>query len=115
MWSRTKDARTTVPLPFSDSITKVPPAISAAILKSGMPSPTLRVVRVVVNGSVTLFRNSASIPQPSSAISIVSVPPSAHTVTRTSDAPALTEFSAMSSMFSASSLIPSRLRGAACL
>ena len=35
-------------------------------IKSGIPIPTFRVVRVVENGSFTVFKNSSLMPQPSS-------------------------------------------------
>ncbi len=41
---------------------KLPLQASAASLSSGMPSPTLRVVRVVTKGLVTLAAISASMP-----------------------------------------------------
>ena len=47
IWEGLNTAVTVVPFPGSDSMEKLPPVISAAILKSGTPSPTLRVVRVV--------------------------------------------------------------------
>ena len=40
----------------------LPPVCSAAIRRKGMPSPTLRVVRVVQNGSVTRRIISSLIP-----------------------------------------------------
>ena len=42
-----KRAQRDVPFPFSEEISKLPPVISASILNSGTPSPTLRVVLVV--------------------------------------------------------------------
>ena len=62
MWEGLNTAVTVVPFPGSDSMEKLPPVCSAAILKSGTPSPTFRVVRVVKNGSVTRAACSAVIP-----------------------------------------------------
>ena len=69
--SMTKLALTTVPAPGSESIEKLPPVVSAASLKRGIPIPTFLVVRVVVNGSVTRSRKALSIPLPLSEIVIV--------------------------------------------
>ena len=47
MFEVSNTAVTVVPTPFWDRSEKLPPVISAAILKNGIPRPTRRVVRVV--------------------------------------------------------------------
>ena len=66
MEDSTKPARIFVPTPTVDSMEKVPPVSSAFSLNIGIPSPTLRVVRVVVKGEVTVLRKSGAMPLPSS-------------------------------------------------
>ena len=71
---------------------------SAASLKSGIPKPTLRVVRVVQNGSVTFSIISALMPKPLSVISNISSFSVSTTEMIISVASAFTEFFAMSSI-----------------
>src|SRR5699024_9355678 len=101
MWDRPNTAVTVVPFPGSDSMRKLPPVLSAAYLKKGIPNPTFRVVRVVKNGSVTRETCSGVIPQPLSAITMVSVSSAWLAATRISTrvAPARVEFSDTSSTF----------------
>ena len=84
-----------------------PPVISAAIFKNGRPSPTLRVLRVVQNGSVTRAAISGGIPLPLSVMVSVMrfAAVSMESVMATSVAPAATEFSATSRTFIESSCI----------
>ena len=70
-----------------------PAGHSALCLSMGMPSPTLRVVRVVVKGSVTRAKNSGAMPHPSSRTENVSTRFSSTVkATVTSVAPALILF-----------------------
>ena len=68
-----KDASICVPAPGFDLISSLPLQASAASFSKGMPSPTLRVVRLVKNGSVTFRTVSSSMPRPSSSILAVNV------------------------------------------
>ena len=54
-----------------------PPDCMAFCIRSGMPSPTLRVVRVVTKGLRTRSTNSGDMPQPSSRTVIVRRPSAA--------------------------------------
>lgn len=107
IWDSPKTAVTVVPLPGSDSIWKLPPVLSAAYLKNGIPSPTFRVVLVVKKGSVTWAACSGVIPHPLSAMTMVSLSALVSAVTRmvTSEAPARVEFSDTSNTFREISVI----------
>ena len=89
-----------------------PSHASAAALSKGIPKPTLRVVRLVTNGSVTRASNCSSIPRPLSCILAFS-----RSLCRSSSivismvlAPAATLFSAISSKCRDISLNPTHLR-----
>ena len=73
MCEAVKVACVLVPLPTVDSSVSFPPHISASCLNSGMPNPTLRVVRVVVKGLETRASNSGGMPLPSSSMEMSSV------------------------------------------
>ena len=107
IWDSPKTAVTVVPLPGSDSIWKLPPVLSAAYLKNGIPSPTFLVVLVVKKGSVTWAACSCVIPHPLSAMTMVSLSALVSTVTRmvTNEAPARVEFSDTSNTFREISVI----------
>ena len=76
----------------SDSISKLPPVISASILKSGIPIPTFLVVLVVKKGSITLHTCSLLIPLPLSVTTMVSFCASSKTDIFMTVAPAEIEF-----------------------
>ena len=107
IWDSPKTAVTVVPLPGSDSIWKLPPVLSAAYLKNGIPSPTFLVVLVVKKGSVTWAACSGVIPHPLSAMTMVSLSAPVSAVTRmvTREAPARVEFSDTSNTFREISVI----------
>ncbi len=86
-----------VPWPRVESMRTSPPARRAFCIISGMPSPTLRVVRVVAKGLVTLSFSSSLMPEPSSRIVMVmSLLSSTDTIISTSAAFARTLFCARS-------------------
>ena len=95
--NRLKWAVRVVPWPRVESMRTSPPARRAFCIISGMPSPTLRVVRVVAKGLVTLSFSSSLMPEPSSRIVMVmSLLSSTDTIISTSAAFARTLFCARS-------------------
>ena len=111
MQDREKTAVTVVPFSGFDQMEKLPPVISAAYLKNGMPSPTFLVDLVVKNGSVTRNKVSSVMPFPSSVMTVVrrSFLSSTQTRREIREAPARREFSAASRICNEISFIIYRL------
>ena len=97
MLSPRRVAVKTVPRPTSLSMAISPPVSRAFCAMRGIPSPTLRVVRVVAKGLTTRARSSSLMPHPSSRMRrVMSLSASTETEISTSDAPARTLFCARS-------------------